>query len=199
MNTTFEWSAVSATLPGEAESGDRHLACSLPDGMLFAAVDGLGHGSQAAAASRVAVETLQRHAGEPVATLLARCHDSLRLTRGAAMNLASFNSRHATMFWIGVGNVEGLLLRANPQLPGEKLLCRNGVVGSRLPQLQAAMLPVAHGDVLVFATDGIASDFVQTIRMGEPTQAIAERVLARHNKGTDDALVLVARYKGVQL
>jgi hypothetical protein len=53
---------------------------------------------------------------------------------------------------------------------------------------------VSPGDTLVFATDGISTDFRRELVWSLPPQNAAERILARHGKTTDDALVLVARY-----
>jgi serine/threonine protein phosphatase PrpC len=183
-------------MPGESESGDLFLACAAPNGMLVAVLDGLGHGRDAAAAARIAVETLEHHADEPIIALLGRCHESLKPTRGVAMSLAWFDTRYGTMTWIGVGNVEGILLRHDMNQPNEQLLLRNGVVGSHLPVLQAAVIPVSSGDTLLFITDGIARDFAQTVTINGSLQATADRVLAKANKGTDDALVMIARYRG---
>jgi serine phosphatase RsbU (regulator of sigma subunit) len=66
------------------------------------------------------------------------------------------------------------------------------VVGARLPPLQAAVLPLEPGDTLVFATDGIASDFERGLARHLSPEAAA-RAIGRH---TDDALVLVARHRG---
>lgn len=192
----LEWSVASAAMPGEMESGDNYLACAMQDGMLFAAVDGLGHGSEAAVASRTAVETLKQHADQPVVTLLTHCHEILRATRGAAMSLAAINTHSATVTWIGVGNVEGLVLRANAKVPNERLLLRSGVVGSHLPTLHAAAVAVDPGDLLVFTTDGVANDFLQGLNMAGNLDATAQQILAKANKGIDDALVLLVRYRG---
>jgi phosphoserine phosphatase RsbX len=55
---------------------------------------------------------------------------------------------------------------------------------------------VGAGDTLVFATDGISGDFLADVSAREEPQRLADQILARHGKGTDDALVLVARYLG---
>jgi phosphoserine phosphatase RsbX len=57
---------------------------------------------------------------------------------------------------------------------------------------------VAPGDVLALATDGIRPTFPEHIRQGERPQDSVDRILAACAKGTDDALVLVARYQGDQ-
>jgi serine/threonine protein phosphatase PrpC len=53
---------------------------------------------------------------------------------------------------------------------------------------------VQEGDVMVLATDGIDSGFARSITPGGSAQAIADRILARHAKERDDALVVVVRY-----
>jgi phosphoserine phosphatase RsbX len=108
------------------------------------------------------------------------------------------NARENTLTWLGVGNVEGRLLRAdaNARRPREEVLLRGGVVGYRLPALQASVIPVAAGDVLILATDGIRAGFADGLKLDEPTRILADKILNRHFKGNDDALVLVARYLG---
>src|SRR5881396_3494806 len=127
------------------------------DGPLAAVMDGLGHGPEAASAARQAAGILEASAGEPVIALVQRCHDGLRRTRGVVMSLASFTARDSSMAWIGVGNVETVLLRADPSASRrrEAISRRGGVVGYQLPPLRATALPVSRGDTLIMATDGI--------------------------------------------
>jgi negative regulator of sigma-B (phosphoserine phosphatase) len=114
------------------------------------------------------------------------------------MSLAAFNASDDTMTWLAIGNVEGVLLRADPRgrRPMETILMRAGVVGLDLPRLQASVTALSPGDIVVLATDGIHRDFVQAINPADQPQALAERVLRFHAKGTDDALVLAAKYRG---
>jgi serine phosphatase RsbU (regulator of sigma subunit) len=191
----LEWSTAAATMPGETESGDRYWAGAVANGMMFAVIDGLGHGRAAAAASDVAIATLERHIGDPLIELLRRCHESLRGTRGVAMSLALFNTEDAMLTWIGVGNVEGTLLRRDAELPSHKLLLRNGVVGIQLPTLRAGELAVQSGDILAMATDGVTTERPLRISMDGRIQSMADGILASACKGTDDALILVARYR----
>jgi hypothetical protein len=76
------------------------------------------------------------------------------------------------------------------------VLLQGGVVGLHLPALRGVVLPVAPGDTLLLATDGVRSGFASGLRLEEAPQQLADRILARDAKGTDDALVLVARYRG---
>lgn len=114
------------------------------------------------------------------------------------MSLASVDVKHGLMTWIGVGNVHGLLVRGDKKSnPQDTLLLRGGVVGDHLPQLQAAVLPVAHGDLLVFATDGVRTDFARTLSALENPQRAAERIMKSFCSQSDDALVLALRVTGI--
>ena len=73
---------------------------------------------------------------------------------------------------------------------------RGGVVGGQLPSLRGSILPVRRGDTLIFATDGIRQGFTEGLVLTGSPQEIADQILARHYRQTDDALVLVVRYLG---
>lgn len=192
----LQYWVAARPMPGQQESGDQYLVADFPGGALVAAIDGLGHGEEAAAAAKAAVATLAQHADEPVAALLQRCHQQLRRMRGAVMTLASFRTADSTLTWLGVGNVECMLLRAAAP-PGAKpasLLLRGGIVGDRLPPLHPATVPVQRGDVLLLATDGIASAFIRELRYPDDPQQLVNQLFARYARNTDDALILGAQW-----
>jgi len=192
------WGVSSRALGGAKESGDLHVVVPCAQTVLVAAIDGLGHGREAALAARTAASVLQRYRDEPLIELMQRCHEALRRTRGAVLSMASFDLRAGTMMWLGVGNVEGVLFRADGSVGPRRdsLALRGGVVGYQVPALRMAELPVEAGDVLVFATDGIRTDFSACSPLRLETQKAADAILARHGKETDDAMVLVVRYLG---
>ena len=192
----IEWGVATLTRAGQAVCGDRYVVKAFPDGVLVAAIDGIGHGHEAADAANIAVTILEAYSDESVLSLLKRCHEDLKTTRGVVLSVASFSAAESTMTWLGVGNVEGRLLRADSlaQPRHESLVLRGGVVGGQLPTLYASMLRVAPGDTLGFATDGIRSDFPERLTVSESPQRAADRILAGYSKQTDDALVLIARF-----
>jgi negative regulator of sigma-B (phosphoserine phosphatase) len=195
-----EYGVAKFVLPGQGESGDHHLVRCGENGILIAAIDGIGHGEEAANAANAAASILKAGADEPVISLVQRCHEELRSTRGVVLSLASIDTEHGMMTWLGVGNVQGVLMRAGSKKGTcqEVLLLRAGVVGSQLPALQAAVLPIAKGDTLVFVTDGIRGEFAEDLSALESPQRAADKILKRHCRGNDDALVLVARLTGVR-
>ena len=77
-----------------------------------------------------------------------------------------------------------------------KILLKGGIIGYQLPSLRPLTISVEVGDLLIFATDGIRSAFTRALPVAGSLQEMADYILAKHQRGTDDALVLVARYQG---
>lgn len=199
MSSILDWAVSARTLRGEAVSGDLHVLLPFEGGVLAAVIDGLGHGPEAAFAARTAGSLLAENPAASVDALVQRCHAGLRKTRGVVLSLASFRISAAEMTWLGVGDVEGVLLRADPSTtpPRETILLRGGVVGYQLPTLRASSHRVLVGDLLILATDGVRHGFLnRQTDDDEAPDVIADAILADHGKTTDDALVLVARYRG---
>ena len=183
---------------GHSRSGDVAVFAGSTRGGLVAVIDGLGHGDAAADAAEAAAEILREHVEDPPQELLQRCHVALRRTRGAVMTLAWFDLDARSMAWTGVGNVEARFVRAGDRGDARHAspVVLGGVVGYNLPQVRIGTIPLAPGDSVVLATDGVAADYSVSLASGMRAQEQAERVLERHGKGTDDALVVAVRYLG---
>jgi len=184
---------------GERTSGDLAVLELLPKGALVAAIDGVGHGDEAARAALKAGEVVRNGPSQDLALLVRRCHSALRHTRGAAITLA-FVSSQGAVTWLGVGNVEGRILSGDRSARGPKasLALGNGVAGHELPRVRTTTLDLRAGDVIVLATDGVGDAFGDLPDVSGSTQAIADRILARHWRPTDDALVVALRYLGTR-
>ena len=188
---------ASRTMDGEKVCGDTHSFVPFSDGLLVAAIDGLGHGPEAAIACTAAAETISGCSQEGVIAVIQRCHESLHSTRGAVISIASLDARKSEMTWLGVGNVEACLIRADVRAKERPyVLTRGGVVGHSLPPLRAETLPIGRGDTLVMATDGVHSGFCRDLDKDLPPQEMADAILDRFGKKSDDALVVVVRWLG---
>src|SRR2546429_6341289 len=102
----IEWGVASQTLAGEVESGDKHVVKIFPHGALLAALDGLGHGEEAAAAANMAVRVLQAPENECVIFMLKRSHGRFRSPPGGVICLARLHPVGWTTTSIRVGNVQ---------------------------------------------------------------------------------------------
>lgn len=194
--TALDLGVATLTLPGQDECGDRHVVASFDGGVLVAAVDGIGHGAKAAKAAKTAEGVLKSHPNEALAPLIKRCHEELRGTRGVVMSVASFNHVEMIMTWAGVGNVQGRLLSRDTLSQPRTLLLSVGALGHQLAPVYPTVLPIKPGDILIFSTDGVREDFDQHLNLKQSPQQLADDILARSARHTDDALVLVGRYSG---
>lgn len=187
-----------ATLPltGQQESGDLSLVKRVGPGTLVAVVDGLGHGQEAASAAHAAVGAVDRYSKESLPDLVKRCHTALVGLRGVVLGLAFFDTKGATVTWLGVGNIVGVLLRADQAARPARvsMVSIAGFVGAETPQATSRTVSLMAGDTVILASDGIKDGFADALTLTAPPQLLADQILSRHAKGTDDALVLVARY-----
>ena len=190
----LERGVAEMTHEGEGRSGDVAVFAPCRRGALVAVIDGLGHGGLAADAAEAAAAVVRERVDDPPHDLLEACHRELRATRGAVMTLAWFDLDDGSLEWTGIGNVEARLIRANARPDSPVVL--GGVVGMNLPKARLTTVALEPGDTIVLATDGVAADFSESIDPGARAQQIADRVIERYGKGTDDALVAVVRFLG---
>jgi phosphoserine phosphatase RsbX len=193
-----EWGVATRCRRGEATNGDLSVITLLPDGALVSAIDGLGHGLEAARAARTVGDVIRDTRSHDLVSLVERCHTALKGTRGAVISLAFLSSSRSRMTWLGVGNVEGRLMSGVPSATRTKgsLAVASGLPGHELPDVSTATLDLRPGDILLLATDGIAPAFADSLDVSGSPQAITERILHDHSKATDDALVVAVRYLG---
>jgi negative regulator of sigma-B (phosphoserine phosphatase) len=196
----IDWATARRPRPGEQACGDYPIAVEVDGGAaVFGVVDGLGHGSAAAEAAECAADVVQQDAAEPLEELIRRCHKALTATRGAAMTLARIDFQGQSLRWIGVGNVTGYVVAKSPKGVDVRSAVRlfGGIVGFRLPEiLLAEEVPIAPGDLLIIASDGIGEDHLDNIAFAASATEIADRILDQNSKESDDALVLAARHRG---
>lgn len=197
----IQWAIAGRPLPGENVSGDQSIAVGIDeDAALFGVIDGLGHGPDAAKAAMRAVDVLTNARSERLEVLVQLCHRVLAGSRGAAITLARVDFGAGTLTWTGVGNVAAHLAAKAPTgihiRSGARLAA--GIVGYRIPEIKPAqVVPLRAGDLIVIATDGITEDHLDHIDFAGSATVIAEEILGKHAKETDDALVLTARHRGV--
>ena len=195
----IETAFAELPLPGQAASGDLCLVKRVGKGTLLAVVDGLGHGQEAASAAHAAVGAIDRSSREPLLDLVKRCHTALVGLRGVVLGLAYLDPQAASMTWLGVGNIGGVLLRADakarPSRPSRVSLGTNaGFIGGEPPHATARVVPLHPRDTVILYSDGVRDRFAESLVLANSPQEIADFIIAHHTKGNDDALALVARY-----
>src|SRR5262249_31086015 len=101
---------LSAVFAGETEGGDGWAWGRTGPIRRVMVVDGLGHGPEAADASRSAAEVFEATLTLSLDEVLASLHLGLRHTRGAAVAIADVDSETRKISYAGVGNVSGRVL-----------------------------------------------------------------------------------------
>jgi negative regulator of sigma-B (phosphoserine phosphatase) len=190
-----EWGRAASPMRGEIRSGDIHIVHPVIGGTLIAVGDGLGHGDAAADASARCKAVLTSGDSGRVISLMNACHEALIGTRGAALSIAVLDVHARVLTWLGVGNVRGVLVRADTSAspPREEFLSRGGIVGHNLPPLHASIVTVEPSDTLLMATDGVRLGFLSSVASELGPAAFASELLKQHGRTNDDALVLAAR------
>jgi anti-sigma regulatory factor (Ser/Thr protein kinase) len=187
----FRWGAVNVPLDGEGESGDGWTVAV--DGLLSAVVvDGLGHGPEAHAASAAAMSALRG----PLTDLdgfLRRAHQAMLATRGGVIGVCSIDAAGARLTYAGVGNVTGRLLLEGTS---RGLLSREGTLGtqSQAPRVHVMEHRWEPGAALVLASDGLRGHWDPRAYpglLGHDPAVVAATLHRDHERGTDDATVLV--------
>lgn len=185
------------TVPGETVTGDRHVVREDEHGIVLAVIDGLGHGKGAAHAAALAASVVETVKSEDPVEIVSECHRALIASRGVVMTVLSLNPANNVLSCLAVGNVLAMIVRKgpNPYMPlRDFVVLRGGVVGHMLPPLHSSYLKLEVGDTLILATDGVRIDFTTDRGLRQPPQLLADRILANYAGGSDDALVLAARY-----
>jgi len=192
----LEVGVAGLAIEGEERSGDLAVFAPYDRGGLAVVIDGLGHGGEAADASAIAERVIREHASAEPSELLARCHEALRRSRGVVLTAAWFDLEDLEISWAGVGNVEARLVRGASAYGDrhDSALVLGGVVGYNLPAIRPSYTDLRPGDAVAFATDGVEPEFASSLTAGLPPQKLAERILERHSRDTDDALAAVVRY-----
>ncbi|GDX82448.1 hypothetical protein LBMAG42_42590 [Deltaproteobacteria bacterium] len=179
-------------LPGGRMSGD---ASAFWRGDAFVRVmlcDGLGHGAEARQASELAIRTANAIPDAAPEAVLAACDAALRPTRGAAVTMVHVDERgHLT--GASVGNIEAGVCQGGVV---SRLPAQPGVVGSgrARERLRPSRLPMPRGSIFVLATDGSTYPLAEcrvADTAGVPPWVLAQRILERCARDTDDAMVVV--------
>ena len=184
---------VCVAKQGEAVCGDAWSWAATDQGWSVLVADGLGHGSEAAAAAAVAVRIFQERRTDPAADILAAAHAAMRHTRGAAVGIAQVSLARGALTYTGVGNIGATVLAGGGS---RSLVSHAGIVGHECRKIQTFSYPWAKDSVLVLYSDGLQTrwtlDRYPALRGRDP--ALLAAVLYRDfARGRDDVTVVAGR------
>lgn len=184
---------IALMKPGQEVCGDGWAVAEQGSRTMVLVADGLGHGPDAAAASREAVGVFGRMSSPDPAEVLQRLHGALRGTRGAAAAVAAVDSAAGTVRFAGVGNIAASVLSGGES---RSMVSLNGIVGHETRRIQAFEYPFPPEALLVLHSDGLVSRWSLDRYPGLGTRdplLIAGVLLRDFSRGSDDTTVVVLR------
>jgi len=157
---------------------------------LVAVVDGLGHGPEAANAAHAFVKFVELHRAGPLDATLHEASRSIAHTRGVAAGLVQLSRSERTLRFAGVGNIEVKARCREAVHP----VCASGIVGRPLRRVTVYEYATFPGDTVALMTDGVSTRFeLCDLDLRQSAQVLAETILSRFGKHTDDATCVVMR------
>ena len=187
----IDYAVVQQAVLGESTSGDACLVLEGADQVLVAVIDGLGHGRDAHEAAQVAKACIQTNANFPPDTLLTRCHEALRHTRGAVIAVSRIDRQQQQLEHAGIGNIETRIIGAERNYHPVSI---NGIAGHNLRKVRCETFPFHPGDLLVMHSDGISDRFeLSAMARERDLQILASQLVHAHGRHHDDQLLLILR------
>lgn len=188
-----EVGALCVPLAGEEACGDGWAVSCDPGGVTLLAVDGLGHGPEAAKAAAAAVEALERCPARPPGEVLQRAHEALRITRGAALSVARVEYADDELRFAGIGNVACTVSDHGRR---RALVSHNGIVGHNMRKVQEFTTGFPQDALCVLHSDGVHTQWNLDDYPGLAARApaiVAGILMRDFIRRRDDAMVVVAR------
>jgi len=166
--------------------GDSFVIEQRGGGVLAAVVDGLGHGYESSVAAGRAAEVIRECADLRVEAILRRCHQELRVTRGAAVGILKVEEGGEGEF-CGIGNIEVQALNGH----SPSVFCLAGIVGHNVRVSKVMSVAMRPGDIYCLTSDGVSSrGNLKSCLPGLP-EVVARRIVEHWGKDHDDATAVV--------
>jgi anti-sigma regulatory factor (Ser/Thr protein kinase) len=189
----FSIGALAVPKEGETACGDTWECLEVDGGIAVFASDGLGHGVFAEEASRRGADVFRGSAWRRSDEAMAKIHEALRPTRGAAAAVALIEPSAGRLGYCGVGNISASMVVDDKS---RHLVSHNGILGHAARRIVEIGYEWPEGAMLVMHSDGITARW-QPARLRSAWHrhpALVAGMLYRDfARGNDDVVVLVVR------
>jgi hypothetical protein len=193
----FEIGGLCVAKSGEPVSGDAWHYVHTGRYITVLVADGLGHGVDAARASRAATNVLRDAPELTPHAMLERCHEALAPTRGAAVAVARLDPSAQLGHFAGIGNIVARIEGGQTR----NLVSHNGTVGHNVRRIQEFAFPWPTSSLLILHSDGVGTHWSLSDHPGLAIKhpALIAGVLYRDfERGRDDVSVVVVRNRAKQ-
>jgi anti-sigma regulatory factor (Ser/Thr protein kinase) len=192
-NGRLETGAVCLPKAGETDCGDAWAIARNGDRHVLIIADGLGHGPDAAKASRQAITTFHARLTLSPSDLLSEIHLALRSTRGAAVAVATLDPGKREVRYAGVGNIAGAVVTGDET---RSMVSHNGTLGHEVRKIQEFTYAWPPGSLVIMHSDGLQTQWRLDRYPGLTTRApsvIAGLLYRDFSRGRDDVTVAAVR------
>ena len=186
----LRYGAINIAMPGEIDCGDAWRIVDEPDGTAVMMIDGLGHGTFAAAAAQAGLEAFMAAPLSQPQDILTRASAAMSKTRGGAGACARI-ARDGRMSYSGIGNIAGVVFTPEKT---QGLASHNGTLGLPLRRVQQLEYTRPAGSLLIMHSDGLSArwSFKGRRDLLDLHPAIVAALLYRdYGRNTDDSTVVV--------
>lgn len=141
--------------PGETECGDGFYVKQSKEHLKLFLGDGLGHGKDAAAAVKKAIEAFKQCGDDSPVENLRFINQSVKKTRGLVATVAVFHLKEKRWKICGVGNISTRIFGATSSKTHSPY---NGIVGLNMPNsMNDQVINYEPGQCMVLCSDGVKS------------------------------------------
>lgn len=191
----FDVGAVCLPIYGETVCGDAWGAAL--DGAQVSALvaDGLGHGPEAAKASKAAVDVFDAAPSAELPAMVGHAHQALRGTRGAALCALRVSTAAQTVRCAGAGNVA---VRVISGVFDRSMVTQHGTAGLQIRTPEETSMALPQHPLVVIHSDGIGLRWDTRHLLpvlGRDPALVAALLLRHYSRRRDDATVVVLRPK----
>jgi serine phosphatase RsbU (regulator of sigma subunit) len=189
----LEVEVATAPRRGQVENGDAIIDISWGTCRLVGVIDGIGHGPLAHTAATAARTYVERHFDQPLDSIFRGAEIECRGTRGVVMALARLDWERWQLEFASVGNIESRVLHGTS---AHNMIARRGIVGLMSPPPRVSLHDWHPDATLILHSDGIPVLWGDSLLddMADASPAVmAQSILTRLGRETDDATVLVMR------
>jgi anti-sigma regulatory factor (Ser/Thr protein kinase) len=194
LNRRLKIGAVCLPIASEDLNGDTWNIAGTGASLTVMVGDGLGHGPDAHAASRKAMDVLDKTPTMDPVGLLELSHAALAGTRGAALAIVRLDFHRHTMQFVGIGNIAACVQSADIR---RHMMSHNGIVGNNMRKVQQFDSDFADNALLIMHSDGISTQWDLNRYGGliNHHPAVIAAVLYRDfRRERDDVTVLVIKH-----
>lgn len=188
----IEYAYILKALMGGIEyCGDLIYTKKYDDKYFFAAIDVLGHGSDARKLAIKIQLYLDNHYEEDLIDIMTGLHKNILGSRGAVASLCLIDNT-GRLQHVGVGNIS-VRIKGSELI---RLISRDGIIGYGTVKPNLSEVSLKIGDIVLLYSDGIQNRFRWDDckdLLSKSAESLASGILNRYQKNDDDASCLAIK------